>query len=136
MARRGSIAYLRRQLAARERELRKLQARQEGLAKKIEAVDRRIAVLTGEAPKRGLKKVAAEKAGRPPKRRGRKTLADYITKALRKSKEGMRARDVAQAVKKSAYPSTSKTFSQMVSATLARDKRFERVSRGVYRLAQ
>ena len=136
MAKRGSIADLRGQLAAREKELGKLQAQRKGIAKEIEAVDRRIAALTGEAPKRGVKKVAAEKTERVPKRRGRKTLADYITKALGKSKKGMRARDVAQAVKKSAYPSKSKTFTQMVSVTLAQDKRFERVSRGVYRLAQ
>ena len=136
MAKRGSIADLHRQLAAREKEVHKLAVQRKGLAKKIEDVDRRIVALTGEAPKKGLKKVAAEKAERAPKRRGRKILADYITKALATSPEGMRARDIAEAVRGSAYPSKSKTFGQMVSATLARDKRFERVSRGVSRLAQ
>ena len=64
------------------------------------------------------------------------TLADHIASVLTKARAPMRARDVVKAVKRSQYPSKSKTFNQMVLATLAQEKRFERVSRGVYELAQ
>ena len=135
MAKSGSIAELRRELAARQAELRKLEAQRKGLAKKLDAVDRQMAALTGGAPKKA-KRVAAKRTQRAPRRRGRKTLADYIAKVLAKAKEGMRAKDIVKAVQRSGYPSKTKTFSQMVLATLAKDDRFERVSHGVYRLAQ
>ena len=136
MAKSGSIAELRRELAARQAELRKLEAQRKGLAKKLDAVDRQMAALTGGAPKKKAERVAAKRTQRIPRRRGRKTLADYIAKALAKAKEGMRAKDIVKAVQRSGYPSKTKTFSQMVLATLAKDKRFERVSHGVYRLVQ
>lgn len=136
MVKRGSIAELRRELAARQAELRKWEAQRKGLAKKLDAIDRQIAALTGGMRKKRAKRVAAKTTRRVVRRRGRKTLAGYIAKALGKPKQGMRAKDIAQAVKKSRYPSKTKTFKQMVLSTLAKDTRFERVSRGVYKLAQ
>lgn len=136
MVKRGSIADLRRELAARQAELRKLEAQRRGLVKKLDAIDRQMATLTGGAPKQKAKKVAPKATRRVVRRRGRKTLADYIAKVLGVAKEGMRAKDITKAVRRSPYPSKSKTFKQMVLSTLAKDTRFERVSRGVYKLAQ
>ena len=70
MAKRGGIADLRRQLAAREKGPGKSQARQKGLAEKIEDLGRRIAVLTGEVPKRGLRGALSVTSGRWPTCRG------------------------------------------------------------------
>ena len=136
MAKRESIAALRRKLAASEAEMGRLKVRRGVLVKKLEVTDRQIAALTGGAPKKRTRKVATKTTRRVVRRRGKKkTLADYIAKALGKSKQGVRAKDIAQAVKKSQYPSKSKNLGQMVAVALSQDKRFERVSRGVYKLA-
>jgi hypothetical protein len=89
---------------------------------------------------------AVEKAPEPakgpaPRKRGRKakhakspmslasTLADVI-----KAKESMSIAEAVRGARASGYKSKSKDFPNLVSMTLANDKRFERVARGVYRV--
>lgn len=120
-----SISELRKELKAKTSQLTGLNLRLRKLAAKLAAVDRQIAVLTG-GPQRRVRK-----------RKGRigKSLAEYICGVLTKAKGGMRARDVTAAVLQAGYRTKDKTFSKTVAKTLASDRRFKRVSRGVYKLA-
>jgi DNA-binding transcriptional regulator YiaG len=80
-----------------------------------------------------------EKAVKPAKRAGRQTaekpLADYIQKVLAKKKNGMTVKDIAEAVQKLGYKTTSKNFANIITIFASKDKRFERVRRGTYKLA-
>lgn len=89
---------------------------------------------------------AAEKAPEPtkvpaPRRRGRRakrakslmSLASTLAEVL-KTKDSMSIAEATAGVRASGYKSKSKDFPNLVSMTLANDKRFERVARGVYRL--
>ena len=62
-------------------------------------------------------------------------MAEYIRGVLAKAKEGVRARDVTAAVLQAGYRTRDKTFNKTVAKMLASDKRFRRVSRGIYKLA-
>jgi len=59
-----------------------------------------------------------------------KPLVDFVAGVLAGSK-GMRVKEVAAAVKKAGYKTNSKDFYGIVATTL-RDKKFAKVSRGVY----
>jgi DNA-binding transcriptional regulator YiaG len=70
------------------------------------------------------------------KRSAEKPLAEYVQKVLAKKKAGMTVKDIAEAVQKLGYKTTSKKFANVVTVFLAgKDKRFERCGRGVYKLA-
>ena len=155
-----TIAQLRRQLALQERRLARLTTRRGTLARQLRRVDREIASLAGgpakpgprrkdrkkvakkKAKKKARKKIAkkavrktVKKATRRARERGGKPLAQYLTEVLSKTKAGMRARDLTAAVLNAGYVTRDKNFKQTVAATLGTDKRFKRVSRGVYKLA-
>ena len=153
MAKTKTIAEIRRALAAQEKRLAKLQARRSKIAAKLQRVESEIASLSGEPaaarpgrPKKARKKVAKKKArrvvrkvakkavGRPKQTRG-KPLTQYLAQALSRSKAGMRAKDLTTAVLKAGYVTKDKNFKQTVAKSLGTDKRFKRVSRGVYVLA-
>ena len=149
MPRSKTIAELRRQLAAQEGRLGKLQARRQGLSRQLERVDREIASLGGDvgaakpraarkvakkAVTRGRKKVAKE-AERAVGRAVAKPLSMFLAEALGKAREGQRAKDLAAAVLKAGYVTKDKNFKQTVASLLGTDKRFTRVSRGIYKLA-
>jgi len=143
-----TIAELKRELAAKERQLDKLQADRKKLQRQLDVIDRQIVAMGGEAPaapaRRGRRKAArkttkaARKAGKAA-RRGRRTtgkpLAEYIQKVLAGG-EPMRAKHITAAVKKAGYKSGAKDFYGIVAATLRDEKLFKRVSRGVYTLAK
>ena len=89
---------------------------------------------------------AVEKAPEPtsvpaPKKRGRRAkhakspmgLASTLAEAI-KAKESVSVAEAAEAALASGYKSKSKDFPNLVNMTLASDKRFERVARGVYRV--
>ena len=148
MPRAKTIAQLRKELVVKERQLRRLVARRGKVATLLEQIDRRIAAVGGEAPpsgRRRRKKATRRKLRRKPKparkakrrRRAavRKPVVEYIKKVLRRAADGMRARDIAAAVRKAGYPTKSKDFYSIVATTLATDDRFKRISRGVYKLA-
>ncbi len=100
-----------------------------------------------ELEKLGMAKPAAAKAA--PKRRGRKpgagkgrrrkarnavSLSDALAAAL-KAKSPLSVGDAMQAVKAAGYKSNSKIFRTIVNQTLAKEKRFKKISRGQYALA-
>ncbi len=104
-----TTAQLRRRLAARERQIARLLARREKLAKQLAAVDREIEALGEKVPKAGRRRRRAAPARRRRKLpRNVKPLVEYVKEVLAKSKAGMRVKDVEAAVKKAGY----KTFSK------------------------
>ena len=137
MANIKSIAQLKKELAAREKQLAKLETQKAKLEKSLKAVeDKMIAILgPGGTQSRVL---SGPTNGRRRAKRGRarskRPLPDYIKDVLEGSKTGIRARDIAAEIVKAGYPTRSKDFYNTVAATLAADKRFKRVSRGVYKL--
>ena len=95
-----TIAELRKELTAKERQLSKLRIHRKTLAARLGAVDRQISTLAGESPqrvrgkkagKRGKKatrKVRTAKRGKAAgKRATRKPLVHYIQKVLGKTKK-------------------------------------------------
>lgn len=145
-ARTRTIRQLQRELNAKKRALVALRKRRAKAASRLEAIDREIAVLTGAGPgpKVGGKKKVAGKRGRPgrkkvARKRRRATgkpLVAYMRQVLAKAPRGMRARDIAAAVTKAGYRSFSKDFYAVVAKTLLDAEIFQRVSRGVYKLAK
>ncbi len=146
------IEELRRELAAKERQLEALLKQRRKIAAKLESLDKGILALGGEIPsiKRkpgrppGSMKVK-RKPGRPrksvntrtPTRRiAHKPLVEYIKQVLGKSKVSLRCKDIMTAVKKAGYKSASKNFYGIVAAALRDTKNFKRVSRGAYTSAK
>ena len=129
-----TIAQLRAELAAREAQLEKLQARREDLVKQLAEVDRDIAALDGGG-RRGPKPVAAKapRASRRTLPKNVKPLIEYVREALAEAKDGMRVRDIMAAVQKAGYKTNSKDFYGVV-ATAVREGGFQKLSRGVYKL--
>lgn len=142
-----SISELQGELLAKRKQLRTLQSRRGGLAKQLDALDRRIGTLAGEAPKRRrrrrkkvrrvkkARKAVAKKKVRRRRATG-KPLAAYIRQTLAKSPNGISVTDITKAVGNAGYRSHSKDFYAIVAKTLLTSKDFRRVKRGVYKLAQ
>lgn len=127
-----SIAELSRALAAQEKRVAKLQSRRAKLLSSLQPIDRQIAALTGRADRKGPARPAAGarrlKAG--------KALPVCLMEVLAKAKGGkMRAMHLADAVVEAGYVTRDKNFKNTVAKTLAKDKRFKRVGRGMYKLA-
>jgi hypothetical protein len=133
-----SIAELVVELESRKRQLVKLQARRDALAREMSKLDREIAAIGGAAPAavRILAPAPAAKGKIPSRRRsvGGKPLIDYIKEVLAGKDKGMRVREIATAVVKAGYQTVSRDFYGIVASTV-RDKTFKRIRRGVYRLA-
>lgn len=130
----------------------------------LEALDARIAAVTGGAVvavavlrgRRGRR--PGRKPGRPAGRRGRprgrpagrpvgrpagrrggarggKSLKQYLAEALA-SGQSKRTNELTQAVLDAGYKTLDRNFRQTVASTLAGNKQFRRVRRGIYKLAQ
>ena len=116
---------------------RRLEALPELIAQRDE-LNRQIAELEAlgaakEAPE-PMKVPAPRKRGRRAKRaKSPMSLVSTLAEVI-KVKESMSIREAAEAVLASGYKSKSKDFPNLVSMTLASDKRFERVARGMYRV--
>jgi chromosome segregation ATPase len=139
MAKTLTIAQLQDQLEMKTRELDKLKDKREKVAAQLADIDREIQKMTGEsavaatrrsAPAGGSRKTAK----RPRRRRGQGALVDYIRQVLSENPKGMRAVEIAQAVKDAGYESRSKDFYTIVAAALRDESQFQRVRRGVYKL--
>jgi hypothetical protein len=108
------------------------------LVAKRDALNCRIAELEGlgivakPAAKRGRKpgRKRARKAGRAP-RAG--SLISLLVRALG-AKGKLSVAEAADAVLKTGYKSKSKSFKLIVNQSLAKNKRFKRVGKGVYAL--
>lgn len=131
-----TIAELRKELAAKENRVRKLQAQRAGPAKTLKAIDGEIAALTGvpAAPKRLVKKATVKKPRKRTvkQRRARKPLVEYIKQVLAESKVGLRIKEIEAAVRKVGYKTASRHFYTSVAATIRKSGLFRKVRRGVY----
>ena len=138
MPRIKTIAELRRELAAKQQQVRKLLSQRRKVVLKLAAIDKAIAALAGGATNAGpgRPKKARKKAQRRRKRPNVKPLAECLSGALAKAKGKMRAKELAAAVVKAGYVTKDKSFNQTVAKTLGKDKRFKRVGRGLYVLAK
>ena len=82
------------------------------------------------AKKRGKKRAGG---GRRP---AGEDLSSYIAKALGKSRGAMGITAIASAVKKAGYRTASAQFKGIVAMRLSTNRRFKRVSRGMYTLGK
>lgn len=129
MQRQKSLADLRTELAAIEKGIGSLKDKRDTLAAQLASVEQGIAILSG--------RTVATKA--PVSRRGKRAknkqnLADALAAVL-KSKGKLKVADAAKLALESGYKSLSSQFGNIVSQALAKDKRFKKISRGVYALA-
>ena len=145
-----SIQDLKEELRSSVKQLRKLRTRRRALLADLKALDLRIASISGQAATRKRKKKATKAkrrkttrpkatkkktkhiAKRTAKRATGKPLAEYISAVLKKASEGIRAKDIAQAVTKAGYLSHSKDFYTIVATALRDTTKFKRLSRGIY----
>ena len=130
-----SITELQAEIARRQRDLPRLQKRRAKLAKQLGTVDRQIAALAGKpgpAPRAKAGK-ATRKVRRRRMPRNTKPLVDYVADVLAKAPKGIRVKEIEAAVKKAGYKTNAKDFYGIV-ATTVRDKRFQKVGRGIYKL--
>ena len=128
-----TIAELRAELAVKEEQLAKLQAKRAGLAEQLDEIDQQIAALVGDRPGRPTRASA-----KPPSRRWKcpknvKPLIEYIGEVLVTAKGAMRVKDIVAAVQKAGYKTHSKDFYGIV-ATAVREGGFKKIERGVYEL--
>jgi septal ring factor EnvC (AmiA/AmiB activator) len=134
-----SIEELRRELQAKESELATLQSRRQRLAQELANVEAKISALTGQAttrePGKTEKAQAPKRVKKAAQRRTGKPLAEYVAKILSKAKGGMPTGEITKAVQNAGYHTTSKNFYYNVAHILRADKRFQRVTPGIYKLA-
>lgn len=131
----ATIAELRRLLAKKEKELRRLGAMRKKLVAQLKKVDGRVAKLEGAPVKRGPKPRAAKvRRRRPTGRRRRKTLKQAATEILAGTRKALGARDIAGALGRVGYVSKSKNLMTMIGSVLSSTPEFYRVARGKYRL--
>jgi hypothetical protein len=136
-----TIEDLRRELRAKEAQLDTLMARRAKAAARLESIDRKVRALGGETPSapRGVKR---ERKGRrgiggvAARRRGPrgKALIEYLKEVLAKARNGMRAKDVKDAVVQAGYPTSAKDFYGIVATALRDTRTFQKIRRGIYKL--
>jgi hypothetical protein len=131
MAKTRTIAHLRNELAAKEKQLQGLQATRKKLASQVERLDREIAALCG---KPAVRKTRAKRVKPAVKRaKGGPSLSDVLAQVL-KGKGSVRVGDAGKMALEAGYKTTSKQFGNIVSHILATDDRFRKVRRGLFRL--
>jgi len=118
-----SLAQLERLMNTRRAEMSKLTRQRDKLQKRLDAVDSKIAAISGGA------------GGRPGSRaRNAVSLQEAILQVLTKAGGPMKVGDIMDKVSNMGYRSTSANFRGIVNQTLIKDKRFVSSSRGMYQL--
>lgn len=120
-----SVAELERIIEQRKGKVAELKQERKKLLKELERIDREIERAGGSADGR---------RGGSSRPRNSMSLVAAIVEVLKNGKP-MRVGDIADAVQKLGYKSSSPRFNAIVNQTLIKDKkRFESVERGVYKL--
>ena len=118
----ASVIELHAELRRRQRVLGQLRSKRDRLTRELAQVDRKIAEY--------------EPAGGPPRRKRPKNtviLVDALKKAL--NNRTLSVTDVATAVKRAGYKTTSENFRTIVNQALIGNRRtFKKISRGKYTL--
>jgi len=120
---------------------KELQRRLEALPKLIaqrNELSRRIAEIEGvaaaeQAPKPATAPAPMKRGPRVKRAKNPMSLPEALVQVI-SAKKSVSISDAVAGVLATGYTSTSKDFPNIVKKTLANDKRFERVSRGVYRV--
>lgn len=120
-----STARLAEELKRRERDLSRLESRREKVAAQLAELDDQIAALAGAG---GYGATARGGVRRRP--RNDKPLADALVAVLTGATMGVS--EVAEAVQKAGYRTSSPNFRTIVNQTLLRDKRIKKIARGQY----
>jgi hypothetical protein len=126
-----SVEELKKEIVRRQRALPKLIASRD-------ALDKKIAELQGlgepqAAPKRGRRKLAKKRVKRAKRASRPGSLSSKLVEVFQ-GKKSLPLGDAIQAVLAAGYKTKSKNFATIVGNTLAQDKRFRRVRKGVYAL--
>ncbi len=119
-----SDADLQRELRRRQRGTDRAVTR---LTKKRDRLLLRVAAIDAELAKFGK---SAGRVGGRRRPKNKMNLSEALLKVL--SNATMSVTDVAEAVQKAGYVTTSPSFRTIVNQTLIKDKRFKRVGRGQY----
>lgn len=114
-----SVSELTAELNRRRRAVVSLHRRRDRIRAQIEALNAEIAALGGSS--------GMTASGRA---RNSQSLADALHAALSGKEAGVT--QAAERVQSAGYVSTAANFTTMVNQVLLRDKRFKKVSRGVY----
>lgn len=128
-----TIAELRTELEAKERKVKALRGQRRKIAGQLKALDGQISALQGAGPRRpqGKKAIAIP---RPARAKSGKSLSDVLATVL-KGRGEMKVAEAAKLALAAGYKTASRQFGNVVSQTLSADKRFRKISRGVYVLA-
>ncbi len=120
-----TIAQLEQLLTKQKNRLKELQEKKEKLGAQISRIDEEMASLKGTAA------AAPKKARRAPKREG-KSLREHVIEILKASPEPMNAREIAGAVKKAGYKSSSKNFVTLVRLFCYKSDELQRKGKGKF----
>ena len=119
-----SLAQLERLVQSRRGEMAKLTRKREKIQKQLDAIDGRIASISGGAS-----------GGRGGTRaRNEVSLQEAILQTLSKAGGPLSVGQILDKVSAAGYRSTSANFRGIVNQTLIKDKRFVSSSRGMYQL--
>ena len=125
-----STAELQAELARRAKSGSKLQAKRDKLAQELAALDAELSglgITTGSAPKRGRPKGSGR-----TRSKNSISLPDAVAAAMDVGAEASPA-EMATLVQKNGYQTTAAKFGMMVSNAMAKDERFKRLGRGLYK---
>lgn len=111
---------LRRRQRGSDRTVARLSKKRDRLLSRVSAIDAELAKYGKSAGRGGIRK-------RP---KNKMNLSDTLLKVL--ASATMSVTEVAEAVQKAGYVTTSPSFRTIVNQTLIKDKRFKRVGRGQY----
>ena len=122
-----SIKELQSEIRRRERQVRSLVQKRERLLAELARIEAEIAESDAD-----LAAQASSIAGRTGRKRPRNdsTLADALAEIL--SNKTMSVTEVATAVQRAGYKTTSPNFRTIVNQTRLKDDRFKKVARGKY----
>lgn len=128
-----TIMELRKEIEARERQLKRLQVQRRKIAGQLEVLDRRIAAVSGTGRRRKRAKRAKRAIPVRPRARarGKQSLSDVLAVVLQ-GKGAVKVADAAKLALAAGYKSASSQFANIVSQALTKDKRFRKIGRGVY----
>ena len=133
-----TIAELRAELAAKEKQVSKLRAQRQKVMRQLATLDGEIAALGGKAVKRkpkSKKKATKKTVTRKRPAKTKHSLADVLAQVLA-AKGDVKVADAAKLARAAGYKSMSSQFGHVVSQALGADKRFKKISRGVYALSR
>ena len=120
-----TIAALEQFLEKQKSRLKGLQKKRESLVADIAEVNEQIALLMGST-------AAAPEKARPVRRKAGKTLRQSILEVLKASPQPMTTREIAEAVTKAGYKSTSKNFIALVRLFCYRSDELQRKGKGKF----